>query len=124
MALTLFVFAGVRVLIALLRPHFLAPVTGAADSIRQGSWVVSENYYADLQGHHLSLDQVNQLMSQYSGPNAPGLMDYLHQHGVSFLTDYQPADRFWPFQAIEAALFFGLAIALIAASLWWLQRRA
>jgi hypothetical protein len=30
----------------------------------------------------------------------------------------------WTFQLIEAALFFGLAISLIAASLSWLQRRA
>jgi hypothetical protein len=51
-------------------------------------------------------------------------MDYLHQRGISLLTDYQPPDRYWTFQAIEAALFFGLAISLIAACLWWLQRRA
>lgn len=52
------------------------------------------------------------------------VMDHLHQHGISLLTDYQPSDRFWTFQLIEAALFFGLAICLVTAGLWWLHRRA
>ncbi|MDQ6946510.1 MAG: hypothetical protein M3256_09600 [Actinomycetota bacterium] len=124
MALTLFVFAGVRVLVAGLRPHFLPPVTASAQTLGQGSWVVTSNYYADAQGHLLSLDQVNSVMSGYNGPSASGLMDYMHLHGVNLVADYQPLERFWTFQLIEAAVFFGLAIALTAISLWWLQRRA
>jgi hypothetical protein len=50
-------------------------------------------------------------------------VDCLSQHGIRLLADYQPLDRFWTFQLIEAAVFFVLAIGLIAASLWWLQRR-
>jgi hypothetical protein len=129
MALTLFVFVGVRILIALARPHFMTAVTGSALDVRQGSWILSASYYMDAQGHHVSFEQVNQMVSVYAS-TAPktftgsGVMDYLHQRGISLLTDYQPLDRFWAFQAIEAALFFGLAIGLIAACLWWLQRRA
>jgi hypothetical protein len=124
MALTLFVFAGVRLLIAQIRPHFLTPLTGQAMDLKQGTWVVSSNYYANAQGHHLTLDQVNAVMSGYGGDSGNGLMDYLHQHGINLLADYQPPDRFWTFQLIEAALFFVLATALIGISLWWLQRRA
>jgi hypothetical protein len=129
MALTLFVFVGVRVLIVLVRPHFMTAVTGSALEVKQGSWITSGSYYMDAQGHHVSFEQVNQMVTVYASTapktfNGSTVMDYLHQRGISLLTDYQPPDRFWTFQLIEAALFFGLAISLIAASLWWLQRRA
>jgi hypothetical protein len=124
MALTLFVFAAARLLIAQIRPHFLAPLTGQAMDIKQGSWVISSDYYADAQGHHLALEQVNGVMRGYGGDSGNGLMDYLHQHGINLLADYQPPDRFWTFQLIEAAVFVVLAAALIVLTLWWLQRRA
>jgi hypothetical protein len=130
MALTLFVFVGVRILIgALVRPHFMTAVTGSVPDLKQGSWVLSASYYTDAQGHRVSFEQVNQMVTVYASTNpktfnGSTVMDYLHQQGISLLTDYQPPDRFWTFQLIEAALFFGLAISLIAASLWWLQRRA
>jgi hypothetical protein len=78
----------------------------------------------DAQGHQLTLDQVNAVGRAFSGSSGSGYMDYLQQHGIRFLADYQPAERFWTFQLIEAAVFVGLASALIAATLWWLQRRA
>ena len=129
MATTLFAFVGVRILIAQVRPHFMTAVTGSALDVKHGSWLLSASYYADAQGHHLSDEQVNQMVSAYASTNpktfsGSTVMAYLHQRGVSLLTDYQPPDRFWTFQLIEAALFFLLAIGLIVASLWWLQRRA
>jgi len=123
MALTLLVFAGVRLLIAQIRPHFLASVTGNAQGMMQGSWVISPDYYVDTQGHHLSLEQVNGVISGCSVATGGSPMDCLNQHGIRLLADYQPLDRFWTFQLIEAALFFVLAIGLVAISLWWLQRR-
>jgi ABC-type transport system involved in multi-copper enzyme maturation permease subunit len=126
MALTLFVFTGLRVLLAQIRPHFMAPVTGSIRDIRQGSWVVVSNYYTDSQGQRLSLEQVNDLMRGAKGFAGSGL-DYwgwLAQNGIRFLADYHPADRFTTFQLIESAAFFGLGAALIAVSLAWLQRRA
>jgi hypothetical protein len=129
MALTLFAFVGVRILIAQVRPHFMTAVTGSAPDLKQGSWVLSASYYTDAQGHHLSVEQVNQMVTVYASTNpktfnGSTVMAYLHQQGISLLTDYQPPDRFWTFQLIEAAVFIGLAAALITASLWWLQRRA
>jgi hypothetical protein len=104
-------------------------VTGSALDVKQGSWLLSANYYTDAQGHRVSFEQVNQMVAVYASTdpktfNGSTVMDYLHQQGIRLLTDYQPPDRFWTFQLIEAALFFGLAISLIGASLWWLQRRA
>ena len=36
---------------------------------------------------------------------------------------YQPASRYWPFQAYETGLFVVLALALAGFSLWWVRRR-
>jgi hypothetical protein len=47
----------------------------------------------------------------------PGL-DNLHQVIV-----YQPADRFWTFQAIEAGISLFLALLLIGFSARWLRQR-
>jgi hypothetical protein len=35
---------------------------------------------------------------------------------------YQPAERFWAFQAIEGGIFFGLAVLLLALATRWLLR--
>ena len=43
-------------------------------------------------------------------------------HFRGFLT-YQPADRFWTFQGIEAGIFLALAFALIAVTAVVLLRR-
>jgi hypothetical protein len=125
MAATLFAFVAVRVAVAQIRPHFIQPLTGPAIGIGRGTWITSSSaYYVDAQGHQLTLDQVNAVGRAFSGSSGSGYMDYLLQHGIRFLADYQPAERFWTFQLIEAAVFVGLASALIAATLWWLQRRA
>lgn len=36
---------------------------------------------------------------------------------------YQPASRYWPFQAYETALFVVLALALAGVCFWWVRRR-
>jgi hypothetical protein len=36
---------------------------------------------------------------------------------------YQPANRYWPFQAIETAIFLALALALAGFCFWWVRRR-
>ncbi len=37
---------------------------------------------------------------------------------------YQPADRFWPFQFIEAGIFAALTAAALGTAVWLLHRRA
>lgn len=36
---------------------------------------------------------------------------------------YQPADRFWPFQWAETALFVAAALALCGFTYWWIRRQ-
>jgi hypothetical protein len=43
--------------------------------------------------------------------------------GVQTVAVYQPADRFWTFQAIETGIFLFLALLLITFSAWWLRHR-
>jgi hypothetical protein len=122
MALTLFVFAGVRLLLAQLRPHLLSPVTGSGMAVPQGSLLVVPPHYVDPQGHELSLDQVNGVMRLYRGGSSEGLMDYMRQHGANFIASYHPHDRFWTFQVIEAGIFLTLAVGLFIVSAWWLRK--
>jgi hypothetical protein len=36
---------------------------------------------------------------------------------------YQPASRYWPFQAYEMTIFLALALILAGVSFWWVRRR-
>jgi hypothetical protein len=36
---------------------------------------------------------------------------------------YQPASRYWLFQAYETAIFAALALALAGLSFWWIRHR-
>ena len=47
----------------------------------------------------------------------------LTQHGYTQYLTYQPADRYWPFQFIEAGIFLALAAALIAVTFAVINRR-
>ena len=51
------------------------------------------------------------------------LFQCIHNHGWLAFTTYQPADRFWPFQAIEAGVVVALAVGLLALAIWWVRRR-
>ena len=43
--------------------------------------------------------------------------------GVQTVAVYQPADRFWTFEALETGIFLLLAVLLISFSAWWLRHR-
>ena len=37
---------------------------------------------------------------------------------------YQPANRYWPFQVYESAIFLAAALGLSAFCFWWIRGRA
>jgi hypothetical protein len=43
--------------------------------------------------------------------------------GYHFLVTYQPADRFWRFQAIESGIYLLLSALLLALTAYWVRRR-
>ena len=47
---------------------------------------------------------------------------YVDSLGWKRLVSYQPAGRFWTFQLLEAGLFCGLAVAILAAAVWLVRR--
>ena len=86
----------------LLRPHFLAPLT-----IRQSC------------GNGLSCGSGIGFVPQDTGH----IGDWVLSETGNVIT-YQPADRFWPFQFIEAGIFVALTAAALGATIWLLHRRA
>jgi hypothetical protein len=46
-------------------------------------------------------------------------VDQLH---LSNVVTYQPASRYWPFQAYESLILFVLAVAVGACTVWWVRR--
>jgi ABC-type transport system involved in multi-copper enzyme maturation permease subunit len=57
-------------------------------------------------------------------PQATGRIGDLVLNINRTLVTYQPADRFWPFQFIEAGIFVALTAAALGATIWLLHQRA
>ena len=75
-------------------------------------------------GHVLPLQAVEPCMRLPATPQGKGaIASCLTSHHIYNIAVYQPAGRFWLFQGIEAAIFTGLAAALLLAALWWLRHR-
>lgn len=145
MAATLVGFAGVRVLVEFVaRPHYQPALTESyrlsADatttkSPMPGAWQMSAET-VDSAGNLVGTGQgidFNRVIGDCPGlggpgggalPNPSNIDACIRQAGIHVIATYQPADRYWPFQAIEAGLFVLLALALIAATFWWVRRRS
>lgn len=91
----------------LLRPHFEAPLTVRNACASNGPCGYGLGILPPVTGRI-----GDWVLGQPSGPE--GINAYL----------YQPADRFWTFQSIEAGLFVALTAAALGATIWLLHRRA
>ncbi len=90
----------------LLRPNFQAPLTFQQSCTPgQCSGGVGIGFLPPVTGHI-----GDWVLSQPGG-----------QLANTYL--YQPADRFWTFQFIEAGLFVALTVAALGAAIWLLHRR-
>jgi hypothetical protein len=47
----------------------------------------------------------------------------LSQTGTRVVSSYQPANRFWEFQSIEAGIFVALTLAVLGAAVFLIHRR-
>jgi hypothetical protein len=115
MAATLVAFVVVRVGIAeLVRSHYMAPLMKTTPDLNAvGSqadpmawWLGFPDYY-DSTGH---------LLGNLIGPGT-GQPSYVVQY-------FQPGDRFWAFQTIEAAILCSLALLILGFAVYWVTRRA
>jgi hypothetical protein len=131
------VWAGLALATGLyLRQHYEAPLVTSNPNVPGSAWVIRQWWARD--GKPVSLSAVNQVLQavgvkasapghfQGHGPSLGGLNpgQYLIQHGFTKMTSYQPADRFWPFQFVEAGWLVALSVLLIAATVWLVRRRA
>jgi hypothetical protein len=106
-------FIGTRALVAsYLRPRYLPPAVATFKPgphpayTAQGNWTLG----------------VRASIPHGAGPGH-GRMAYGHlADGVRQIITFQPADRYWLFQGIEAGLYLLLAALLITASLSYLRR--
>jgi ABC-type transport system involved in multi-copper enzyme maturation permease subunit len=108
-----------------LRPLIMKPVT-SLDSPAIGvddSWTIHA-WFQDPTGHHLNAAAVTQLARASGVHTTSGLNTWLAQHHYVQWVSYQPGNRFWHFQTIEASAYLVLALALAAAAVWWIARRA
>lgn len=127
-------YLAVRIPISsLLRAHYLPPLMAIQDLVNpqlqhsagpngDTDWFLETGF---IQGGH---KYPGGITSPSYCPDQTTLQQQqwdacMKAHGWSLYTIYQPADRFWLFQGIESAIFFGLAAALLALTIWWVRRQ-
>jgi hypothetical protein len=126
MALTVFGFVGARLAVAFLaRPHFLPPlhrdlpVVGGETFLRHANWVLHLTGLYDSAGHQIG----HGAPSFCASGAAAGPCNEKFGIGAYNLLVYQPAGRFWTFQAIETGFFIALAALLLAVAVHRIRRR-
>lgn len=135
MALTFFGYWLVWLPLVLVgRPRFLAPLVRTLDpgtdaakatagrgALGAGRDWILDSGLIDRAAHRLTLAQETAVLR--AARQADDALAYLHQHGIRSLEVYQPGDRFWTFQLIEAGLLLALAAVLLAIAVWLVHRR-
>ncbi len=135
---TLAVWVALAVLTgAYLRPHYETALVTHSANAPAGALVINQGLFKDRKP--ASLEMINKTLHAIdvqaltptlfhpgpsTPPNPPDPVQYLIQHGYTQLTTYQPANRFWPFQLIEADWLLVLSLLLIATTVWRVHRRA
>lgn len=122
----LLVFGLARVAVHNLRPWYETPVVVPFEMMSQ---VPRDALFVDVpavdsEGRPVSRERVTTLLSEFfrSPRFSPSATNndstFLAERGVFRKIGYQPADRYWTFQAIEAAIFTGLAALFALLTLW------
>jgi ABC-type transport system involved in multi-copper enzyme maturation permease subunit len=150
MGITLAVIAVVQIAFPLvIRPHLIAPVrdtaavtaaaingissnmNGTNVSVQvatpalPGAWVYSNNVVN--RAGSTNLGTVPSACPQPNGSNGAGSFQdcqqaFAQEHLTQVLV-YQPANRYWTFQALEFGIYLTAAILLAWACFWWTRRR-
>lgn len=128
MAVTLALFLAVRFPIEfLLRPHYMTPILtktlAGGPGAPLGAWVLDAGL-VDHAGNPVPSVQVLQACGQAAAQGAEKISGAcLSSHGWFDSVTYQPLDRFWPFQGIEAGIYVALSAALLLFAVVSVRRR-
>jgi hypothetical protein len=143
---TLGVFVAVRVVfMVFIRRHYLPPKTFVSQlglgipNLGSGAWRLGERI-VDASGAAVSTSSgptINGVDLTYLSAHCPGIspaigkipskdavLECFSRLGFRSIQTFHPADRFWTFQAIEAAIFVGLAALLVVYILRRVRRLA
>ena len=116
MAATLVAFVIVRVGIAeLVRSHYIAPIMKTTHDLNAVG--IQADPMAWWLGFPVYYDSTGQFLGNLIGQSAGRQPSYVVQY-------FQPGDRFWAFQAIEAAILCSLALVVLGVATYWVTRRA
>jgi hypothetical protein len=137
-------FIGLRLVIsAFLRQHYMTAVTtyynvtGSVTPSGQ-AWVLAEgavsntgqfvstgwgDLYPALPAACQRVFNQSQSAPSKSGGSLNTVFSCMQAHGWRGVITYQPANRYWPFQGIETAIYVLLAAALIAVTFVLIRRR-
>jgi hypothetical protein len=119
--IVLALFGAVRFGVAQARFHYppppasmTVPITDTFLQDPNGGWRLGMPVLLDAQGHPVD---------SRTPCAAPVNAGQKACAGYRMLVTYQPADRFWPFQAIESGIYLVLAALLLALTAHWVRRR-
>ncbi|MFD8787693.1 hypothetical protein [Kitasatospora sp. NPDC059599] len=105
-----------------VRSHYMAPLEEPMHTLNamavDDRWVL-DVWFSDPAGNRIPTDDFYRL-----GDSGGAWQSLLRDGGYTVHQVYQPADRFWPFQFIEAGWMTVLGLAACAAAVWWVRRRA
>lgn len=132
MVIALAGFLAVRLPIEFgLRPNFQPPlasigpalgdVSGQA-AITRADWTLRA-IFINQAGQPLSDMQVQGACLTGVEQSKQSFLQCIQSHGWAQEVIFQPASRYWTFQAIETAIFVGLAALLMGLTIWWVRRR-
>jgi ABC-type transport system involved in multi-copper enzyme maturation permease subunit len=132
MGITIVLFVLLRVVIAFwLRPYFLPPLISLSVVDQPGppshtDWTIHIGTI-DRSGQELTDIQIGQICPQLNGNGSAQAFAAFttceHDHGFQSRSFYQPVERYWLFQGIEAAIFLILALVLLASSTWLASKK-
>jgi len=135
LGVTLFGYFGVRLIImGWIRQHYMTPVTAKfsigqdAPYIPKGAaWQLAQGFTGpngpislpnsdtvQVIGNGFPVSAVPAACRVHLASQPARVLSCLAKHGYTQYVTYQPADRYWPFQFIEAGIFVALAAGLIA----------
>jgi hypothetical protein len=131
LAATLGVFLALRLGAWALRGQYpVTVVTSNADlftkygtpSLPGFPWILN-TWFTGPGGKPANPSTVSKVLDQYPLQNA-SLTKTLADHGYAQWVRYIPISHYWPMQFIEAGWLLVLAVALMAATVWLVRRRA
>jgi hypothetical protein len=91
----------------------LAGAQNGAARVPEGSWII-DSAYVDRNGNVRHL---------FDCPIGESFVTCIPADRYRYFVLYQPADRFWRFQAAESAIYLLLAAGLVALAAWQVTRR-